>query len=100
MSAVDKINEHIRNARGTRFIPEELPFELVHEDDDYARGEYGHLVQYVFEVPTIETTQTPRKAYVAIVAEVTRDEGIEDPSGWQVEEVEKKTKSVIVWEKK
>lgn len=98
--AVRKIKEHIRNAKGTRFSLEDLPFEVVHSDHDYGKSKYGYYVQFVFQVPVVEHTQTPRMAYVSVVAVLHPEEGIEDPSEWTVTEVERKTRAVTVWEKK
>ncbi len=98
-TAVKKVREHIALA-GARVSPEDLPFEIIFEDREYDVTKWGHLVQYVLQVPVIESTQTPRMEYVEIIAEVTRDNGIEDSDEWVIEEVERKTKTVTTWEKK
>ncbi len=98
-TAVEKVKEHIWNA-GARVSPEDLPFEIIFEDHDYGSTKYGHLVQWILVVPIVEHTQTPRMDYVEIVAEITRDDGIEDSDEWQIEQVERKTKTVISWDRK
>ncbi len=98
--AVEKVLEHVHNAKGTRFSPEDLPFRMVHEDFDFGRAKWGHRALFVFEVPLIVGTQTPRNAYVAIVAVVHPEEGINSPEEWQIYEVEKHTRTVVKWEKK
>lgn len=94
------IEEYIRNERGARFSPKDLPFEMIFEDLSYDSVKWGTLCEFVFQVPVVEGSQTPQNAYVAVYAILTRDKGFEDPSGWTIHEVEKETRTITVWKRK